>query len=152
MTSDTLHKTSISPLFPKITKCKYHNYGPAGSYQIHDFLCILPLNVLNEKLFLILWFWLIFLVIISFFVLIYRFLFVFPKLRAYILLAQIRCFDLKQTTKIIDSISFGSFFVLYLIGKNVHPMVFKELCSALYESVQSAERIKKARKNNVIVV
>lgn len=152
MNSDTLHQNSLSPLFPKITKCKYQNYGPGGSYQSHDFLCILPLNVLNEKLFLILWFWLMFLVIVSFFVLVYRLLFVFPKLRAYILLAQIRYFDLKQTTKIVDSISFGGFFVLYVIGKNVNPVVFKELCSALYESAESAERIKRARKSNVIVV
>jgi hypothetical protein len=51
----------MARLFPKVTKCTIHTFGPAGSVQTHDALCVLPLNVVNEKIFVILWFWLAFL-------------------------------------------------------------------------------------------
>lgn len=139
----------FNAIFPKTTKCKYRNYGPSGSLQTHDFLCILPLNVLNEKLYLILWFWMVFLVILSFLMVIYRLLVIgFPKIRAYILLVQVRYFDLKEMEKIVDSINYGGYFVLYMIGKNCNPFIFRELVSALYDSIKDT----KGRKTNIIVV
>lgn len=150
LNSKMLNHNAFSTLFPKVTNCKYYNYGPSGSIQVQDFLCILPLNVLNEKLFFVLWFWLIFLVIFSFMIIIYRLLLVvIPKFRAYILLAQVRCFDLNQMESIINSINYGSFFVLYIIGKNCSPLVYKELVAALYESTKN---IKTSKRTNVIVV
>lgn len=44
-------------IFPKVTKCTFHKYGPSGTIQIHDSLCILPLNMINEKTYIFLWFW-----------------------------------------------------------------------------------------------
>lgn len=46
-------------VFPRVTKCTFHKFGPSGSIQTHDALCILALNILNEKIFIFLWFWLI---------------------------------------------------------------------------------------------
>jgi hypothetical protein len=36
-----------------------------GTIQRHDALCILPLNILNEKIFIFLWFWFIILSVLS---------------------------------------------------------------------------------------
>jgi hypothetical protein len=36
-----------------------------GSVQNHDALCVLPLNILNEKIFIFLWFWFIILSLLS---------------------------------------------------------------------------------------
>ncbi|MCL4123137.1 UNVERIFIED_CONTAM: hypothetical protein GTU68_002771 [Idotea baltica] len=44
-------------VFPKVTKCLYKNIGPSGTPQLIDAICILPLNVFNEKLYIFLWFW-----------------------------------------------------------------------------------------------
>ena len=51
----------MSRVFPRMTKCNYKNYGPSGSVQHKDALCMLPINVINEKIYVFLWFWLVFL-------------------------------------------------------------------------------------------
>lgn len=148
-----LGENPFMALFPKTTKCKYHNYGPSGSVQDHDFLCVLALNVLNEKLFLILWFWMIFLVIVSFLMVVYRLvLIVCPKVRVYILLVQVRHFSLQHMRKIVDSVNYGGFFLLYGIGKNVHPLVYGEIVSSVYEAVKNEHGLKPRNQDNVIVV
>ena len=47
----------MSRIFPRMTKCTFQTFGPSGSVATTDALCILPLNILNEKIFLFLWFW-----------------------------------------------------------------------------------------------
>lgn len=47
-------------IFPKTVKCTFYKFGPAGSLQNHDTLCILPSNMVNEVIFFFLWFWLLF--------------------------------------------------------------------------------------------
>ncbi|XP_063593184.1 innexin inx2-like isoform X1 [Penaeus indicus] len=46
----------LDEVFPKVTKCTWHKFGASGSLQTHDALCVLPMNVMNEKTFLVLWF------------------------------------------------------------------------------------------------
>lgn len=150
---DGVGENPFSAVFPKTTKCKYRNYGPSGSLQTYDFLCILPLNVLNEKLYFVLWLWMIIVAILSFLMVLFRLLIVaFPKLRGYLLLVQVRCFDMEQMENIVNSINYGSFFVLYLIGKNCHPFVFKDLVSALYETVKSTTDVKKRTKRSDVII
>ena len=42
----------MSVVFPKVTKCYFRKYGVSGSLETVDGLCVLPLNVVNEKMFL----------------------------------------------------------------------------------------------------
>lgn len=144
----------FTAVFPKTTKCKYKRFGPSGSQEDRDFLCILPLNVLNEKLYLVLWLWMIVVTVLSFLMVLFRLMVVaFPKFRSYLLLAQVRCFDMEQMECIVNSLNYGSFFVLYLIGRNCHPFVLKDLVSALYETVKSTKDVKgRIRRNDVIIV
>merc|ERR1712026_471780 len=46
----------MNVVFPKMTKCTFHKYGPSGSITTHDGLCILALNIINEKIFVFIWF------------------------------------------------------------------------------------------------
>merc|ERR1712142_13352 len=55
----------MSRVFPRMTKCLYQKYGPSGSIQTHDALCMLPINVINEKIYVFIWFWLIFLILLT---------------------------------------------------------------------------------------
>lgn len=49
----------------QVTKCIFHKYGPSGSIQQHDALCVMALNIIHEKIYAVLWFWLLFLFIVS---------------------------------------------------------------------------------------
>ena len=55
----------MSRVFPKMTKCTFHKFGPSGTVEKFDGLCVLPLNIINEKIYLFLWFWFIFLTVLS---------------------------------------------------------------------------------------
>ncbi len=59
-------------VFPKVTKCTFHKYAATGSVEDHDGLCVLSLNVINEKIFIMLWFWLVLLATTDFYMLFYR--------------------------------------------------------------------------------
>lgn len=47
----------MEAVFPKLTKCTFFKYGASGSIQRHDALCVMALNVVNEKVFVLLWVW-----------------------------------------------------------------------------------------------
>eukprot|EP00092_Neocalanus_flemingeri_P049958 GFUD01057596.1.p1 GENE.GFUD01057596.1~~GFUD01057596.1.p1 ORF type:complete len:298 (+),score=55.72 GFUD01057596.1:61-954(+) len=55
----------LSRVFPKVTKCTFHKFGPSGTVQKFDGLCVLPLNIINEKIYVFLWFWFVILAIIT---------------------------------------------------------------------------------------
>ncbi|KAE9419118.1 hypothetical protein Angca_004214, partial [Angiostrongylus cantonensis] len=50
--------------FPRITHCDFNRRRPA-SVQLDTVLCVLTLNIYYEKLFIFLWFWLLFVAIVS---------------------------------------------------------------------------------------
>lgn len=53
---------SVSPMdimFPKITKCTFYKYGPSGTIESRDAVCVMTLNIVNEKIYVILWYWLL---------------------------------------------------------------------------------------------
>ena len=55
----------MSRIFPRMTKCIFHKYGGSGTIQRFDALCVLSMNIVNEKIYIFLWFWYIILAIIT---------------------------------------------------------------------------------------
>lgn len=50
----------VNPLdivFPKVTKCAFRKFGPSGEIMHLDVLCIMALNIINEKIYVTLWYW-----------------------------------------------------------------------------------------------
>ena len=60
-------------------QCRFNKYGPSGSIQTHDALCVLPINIINEKIYIFLYFWFVFLGAVSAAWLLYRLLTIFSK-------------------------------------------------------------------------
>ncbi|XP_031637410.1 innexin inx2-like [Contarinia nasturtii] len=117
----------LSRVFPKMTKCTFHQYGPSGSVQKFDSMCVLPLNVINEKIFIFLWFWFLMLFILNVLWLLYRTLVVFyPTLRLYLLRCRARTSSSQDIGYICKKCLIGDWFLLYQLSKNIDPLIFKE--------------------------
>ena len=56
---------------------------------VHDGLCILALNIINEKIFVFLWFWFVFIAIVSILNIVYRLVVIaIPSIRVSIIMAR----------------------------------------------------------------
>ena len=44
-------------LFPKMAACHYHRYGMGGREDDRHAICILGLNMVNDKVFVLIWLW-----------------------------------------------------------------------------------------------
>merc|ERR1719351_696156 len=79
----------MNMVFPKVTKCTFHKYGPSGTVTRHDGLCILALNIINEKIYVFLWFWFVGVAIMSGLAIIYRMVVILvPSLRVSVICAR----------------------------------------------------------------
>jgi len=129
----------MNVVFPKVTKCTFHQYGPSGTIQKHDGLCILALNIINEKIYVFLWFWFVAIAIASGIAILYRLVVLAsPALRVNIIMARsLYQSDKKMVEDIlscptkgwIDQI--GDYWVIYLLSKNLSPVAMKELIEEL---------------------
>ena len=48
-----------------VAQCIFHKYGGSGTIQRFDALCVLGMNILNEKIYIVLWFWFVILAVIT---------------------------------------------------------------------------------------
>ena len=55
----------MSRVFPRVTKCTFRKYGPSGTIQRHDAQCVLPINIINEKIYVFLWIWYMLLTVLT---------------------------------------------------------------------------------------
>ena len=49
--------------FPRVASCTYYQYGSGGRQTALNALCILGLNIIIDKVYLVLWFWYVFLIL-----------------------------------------------------------------------------------------
>jgi len=125
----------MNEVFPKVTKCSFHKYGPSGTIQKHDALCVLPLNIINEKIYIFLYFWFVFLAAISAVWLVYRLLTILSlDTRVNVIYARSDRMVGKGTIRAClqnpDHTALerlGDYLLLYLITKNVNPLIIKDI-------------------------
>ena len=65
--------------------CTFHSVGTAAGEQKFNSLCVLSLNIINEKIYILLWFWLFFVTILTAVHLVYRLLIIMMPYSRYIL-------------------------------------------------------------------
>jgi len=118
----------MNEVFPKVAKCDFHKYGPSGNIVRYDILCVLALNIINEKIYLFLWFWFVCLIIIGGLQLIYRAVLVLlPGLRNKIIKHKVAPKYHTSATEMLGKIGYPEWFLLKLLSVNIDTMKFGEL-------------------------
>jgi len=125
----SLRTDPMTRVFPRLTKCIYKKFGASGSIQTHDALCLLPINVINEKIYVFLWFWLVLLAICT------ALSFIFHTAQAAVP-SIIAAFIKRKARKgygarravdhITSEFRFGDWKLLYILAFNMPPLVLGE--------------------------
>jgi len=129
----------MNAVFPKVTKCTFHTYGPSGTINRYDSICILALNIISEKIFVFLWFWFVLLAIVSALAVVYRiFILSMPSLRVRVLVQKLHN---RVDPQIIEDVlncpshswidQIGDYWVFFLLSRNLPTIAMKELLEDL---------------------
>jgi len=147
-------------IFPRLTKCQFLRFGLSGNIEEIDTLCVLSLNIYNDKIFMFLWFWYCFLAIITGIVILFRFVLIgCPTARYYVCRWR---FELSLENKdqncdiaklITRQLKIGDWFILHMLGQNVEPIIFGQILEQLvqkYKQDKNFAQNKHSVENNEI--
>lgn len=113
-------------IFPRMTKCTFYKFGVSGEIERHDAVCILPLNVVNEKIYVFLWFWFFGLGLLTLGVILYRVVIIMsPRMRVYLLRLRFRLVRREAISVLVKESKMGDWFLFYMLGVNVNSLIFR---------------------------
>ena len=127
-------------IFPRITRCDFVYSGSGGKFNELSMMCILSQNIISEKVFLILWFWFMFLGILTAFNILATIAMSFNNvhMRTAFLMKVMSTSKIKhvlesnpQAKRKITELSFGRFLFLYMLGRNTEFSVYKRILEVL---------------------
>lgn len=137
-----------SPRFPRVTMCHFQIRFLGDN--IHDYVvqCALPINLFNEKIFIFIWFWLIYVALASMYGLLVWLWYSLPLNRVNFLKKYLKLMDRINREK-FDKKLFNLFedkylrqdgvLVLRLIGKNSNQVIMGEVMSVLWDNFRSSQ-------------
>ncbi|XP_022694844.1 innexin inx2-like [Varroa jacobsoni] len=119
-------------LFPRVTKCTFRTFGSSGDVEITDHMCLLSVNIINEKVYLLLWFWFFGLTLITLLSVLYR-------VAVLLNLHDIRYKSLsrpgfagnKRIHELCRNMSVGDFLFLSLVMENVDRLSYNQFITNL---------------------
>lgn len=130
-------------LFPRMTKCIFHKYGASGTIQNLDALCVLPLNVFNEKAYIFFWFWYLLISFMLVGLMIYRLLIIFmPTLRTRLLHTVAKMLPIEVCRSINDKVSLGDWWILYSLAHNMDSVIYREFLTEFTKRMSNSSRTK----------
>ncbi|XP_065088113.1 innexin inx5 [Ochlerotatus camptorhynchus] len=117
-----------SLVFPKLAKCDFSYIGPSGSKQTLDALCLLPHNIVNEKIFAFLWLWFIVLAVVSSMQLCYRLVqLCCQSVRFQCLFSLLDPISYHRLKRVVREANIGHWFLLYQMARNMNKGVMREI-------------------------
>jgi len=139
----------MAAVFPRVTKCSFYKYGPSGTPQTHDAICVLPVNIVNEKIYVFLWFWMIILSALSVFSVIYH---IFQMISIPYTKMVLRSASMHQVNSDLDEMGthfeLGDWKLLYILSRNMEPLVFGEFLRELKQALRSTkENVNSSRRS-----
>ena len=138
---------SISDRFPRITICELEIRHQSA--KIHNYVvqCVLTINLFNEKIFMFLWFWLVFLALLNIFSLArWFFRAIYWPGQVHYAKKQLRAFDVPMDeclglTKFIENyLRRDGMFIVRLIGSNMGEVVAGEVICGLWDNYNLERR------------
>ena len=86
LTEDPLEREDpLTRTLPILTMCNFKKFGTGGNLENTEGICVLPNNIVHQKFYLFLWFWLAFLFTATVILLLYRLaLLLIPSFRSFI--------------------------------------------------------------------
>nr|XP_023029033.1 innexin inx1-like [Leptinotarsa decemlineata] len=140
MKSEEPQEDRVDPMvyvFPRVTKCIFHKYGASGTIQKHDSMCILPLNIVNEKTYIFIWFWFMILATMLTVLIIYRIIIIAcPSMRPRILHAKNRSIPIEACRSLCSKVDLGDWWILLMLGTNMDSIIYRELISELVKKIE----------------
>ncbi|KAG0694868.1 Innexin inx2 [Chionoecetes opilio] len=125
------HAAPLTSTFPRMTKCHFRYHGTSGEIAKDEYICLLPQNILNEKVFIVMWFWLITLATITAIELIWRVtVVVSPFVRIQLMEQRGKLTADPKLEKTIRMMQLGDFCLLYNLGTNLDAGNFRDLLLA----------------------
>lgn len=142
-------------VFPRFTRCTFLARAAPGSVQSLDGVCVLPLNVINQKIYSFLWSWFMFVSLVSLLNTVYRLaIMTIPKVRLMLLTVRLTLVPRDHVVSICKKCEIGDWFVIYQLSKNLHPVIFREFLADLIEKLDAddiiAEYIMKLRTISIM--
>ncbi|XP_071103534.1 innexin unc-9-like isoform X4 [Haliotis cracherodii] len=140
---------TASHRFPRVTMCDF-DIRQMQNIHRHSVQCVLPINLFNEKIYIFMWFWLVFVSILT----CYSFVswlwhMVFPTSRMQYVKKFLKIMDRLGTGPdkklanrfTIEYLRHDGVFTLRLIGKNSSDIVVAEIVSGLWDMYRSKKSI-----------
>ena len=115
------------------TGCTIKTGGTAGHPTTTEGFCILTQNIINEKIYLFLWFWFVLMFVVSALQMIFEIaIFAIPSFRSMIIARQTGAYSTGEMKKYIErDCNHGDWFILHQIGKNTNKNFFYQLVKNL---------------------
>ncbi|XP_027195701.2 innexin inx2-like [Dermatophagoides pteronyssinus] len=136
----------INMIFPRMTKCEYRRYGPSGKSENIDSLCMLPMNIFNDKFFLFIWFWIIIMLIAFMITFLHRLAqIMWPKMRTKflcdLLMKSANCNDSNMMIDLLTQLRMSDWFFLNLIANNVDRLFLGQLLTEISIILREKNRL-----------
>jgi hypothetical protein len=136
---------TTSPRFPRVTMCDF-KIRRLGNVQRYTVQCVLPINLFNEKIFLFIWFWMVFVAAVTVGSLLLWLLRVAIRVdrHRYVkkhlqLMDKIDGDQDKRTAAkfVEDYLRQDGVFVLHLVGHNTNAITVTEFVCSLWDNYRS---------------
>ncbi|XP_059164247.1 innexin unc-9-like isoform X2 [Physella acuta] len=140
---------TASKRFPRVTMCDFSIRQMTNSHH-YSVQCVLPINLFNEKIYIFLWFWLVFVsVLTSYSLMSWLWQMVFPSSRIHYVRKFLKIMDRigsgpdkKLATRFtMEYLRHDGVFTLRLVGKNSSDIVVAEIVSGLWDVYRSKKSI-----------
>jgi hypothetical protein len=110
----------------------------SGTVNKKDALCILGLNIINEKIYVTLWFWLVILACMTAMYMIYVVaIMAVPALRRGLVTRKARADHIDQAYHLVNNASAGDWFMIFLVSRNMDSTMYNHFIEEITEKFKT---------------